>query len=119
MSRKPTSCVDASSCARHSLADTSTPVQSIRTLCSGYATVFSSLGEVYAWLGEGSTDLERHTACEFAESLADGRSVAVLAEGEETALFWHQLAADAGAEYASAHVRLDTVSPSCDAFSAR
>ncbi|TNY23317.1 hypothetical protein DMC30DRAFT_444549 [Rhodotorula diobovata] len=76
---------------------------SIRTLCSGYATVFSSLGEVYAWLGEGSTDLERHTACEFAESLADGRSVAVLAEGEETALFWHQLAADAGAEYASAH----------------
>ncbi|GAA5922103.1 hypothetical protein JCM3775_003491 [Rhodotorula graminis] len=74
----------------------------IRTLCSGYATVFSSLGEVYAWLGEGSTDLERHAACEFAESLADGRSVEVLAEGEETALFWHQLAAD-GAEYANAH----------------
>ncbi|GAA5891313.1 hypothetical protein JCM8208_002582 [Rhodotorula glutinis] len=75
---------------------------SIRTLCSGYATVFSSLGEVYAWLGQGSTDLERHAACEFAESLADGRSVEVLAEGEETALFWHQLAAD-GAEYANAH----------------
>ncbi|BGP50427.1 hypothetical protein JCM10450v2_006346 [Rhodotorula kratochvilovae] len=75
---------------------------SIRTLCSGYCTVFSSLGEVYAWLGEGSTDLERNAACEFAESLADGRAVAVLAEGEETALFWHQLAAD-GEEYASAH----------------
>ena len=86
--------------------------QSIRTLCSGYATVFSSLGEVYAWLGEGSTDLERHAACEFAESLADGRSVEVLAEGEETALFWHQLAAD-GAEYANAHVRhfLSSASP--------
>ncbi|GAA5825138.1 hypothetical protein JCM3770_000644 [Rhodotorula araucariae] len=75
---------------------------SIHTLCSGYCTVFSSLGEVYAWLGEGSTDLERGAACEFAESLADGRAVAVLAEGEETALFWHQLAAD-DEEYASAH----------------
>ncbi|GJN92429.1 hypothetical protein Rhopal_005459-T1 [Rhodotorula paludigena] len=73
----------------------------VRSLCSGYCTTFSSLGEVYAWLGEGSTDLERQACCEFAEAIADGRSVSVLAEGEETALFWHQM--PDGTEHASAN----------------
>lgn len=77
-------------------------LQTVRSLCSGYCTTFSSLGEVYAWLGEGSTDLERQACCEFAEAIADGRTVSVLAEGEETALFWHQM--PDGTEYASANV---------------
>ncbi|GAA5927424.1 hypothetical protein JCM1841_000468 [Sporobolomyces salmonicolor] len=73
---------------------------SARNICSGYCSVFSLVGEVYAWLGEGSTPLEREACCDFAEAIADGRSVTVLAEGEETALFWHSLD---GLEYASAH----------------
>ncbi|GAA6012509.1 hypothetical protein JCM10207_009023 [Rhodosporidiobolus poonsookiae] len=74
----------------------------VRNLCSGYCAAFSSdAGEVFAWLGEGATDGERQACCEFAESIADGRSVNVLAEGEETAWFWHSL--DDGLEYASAY----------------
>ncbi|GAA5908163.1 hypothetical protein JCM5296_000523 [Sporobolomyces johnsonii] len=73
---------------------------SARNICSGYCSVFSLVGEVYAWLGEGSTPSEREACCDFAEAIADGRSVTVLAEGEETALFWHSLD---GLEYASAH----------------
>ncbi|GAA6029192.1 hypothetical protein JCM8097_001645 [Rhodosporidiobolus ruineniae] len=70
-----------------------------RSLCSGYSAVFSS-NEVFAWLGAGSTDAERHAACEFAEAIADGRTVTVCAEGEETALMWHSLD---GLEYSSAY----------------
>ncbi|GAA5986153.1 hypothetical protein JCM10908_006434 [Rhodotorula pacifica] len=73
---------------------------SSRSLCSGYSTTFSALGEVYAWLGEGSLEEERHACCEFAEAIADGRTVTVLLEGEETAMFWHHLPDDN--EYASA-----------------
>ncbi|GAA5954916.1 hypothetical protein JCM8115_005567 [Rhodotorula mucilaginosa] len=75
------------------------PVAS-RSLCSGYSTTFSALGEVYAWLGEGSLEAERRACCEFAEAIADGRTVTVLPEGEETAMFWHHLPDDN--EYASA-----------------
>lgn len=75
------------------------PVAS-RSLCSGYSTTFSALGEVYAWLGEGSLEAERRACCEFAEAIADGRTVTVLPEGEETAMFWHHLPGDN--EYASA-----------------
>ncbi|GAA5867852.1 hypothetical protein JCM3774_005882 [Rhodotorula dairenensis] len=71
-----------------------------RSLCSGYSTTFSALGEVYAWLGEGSLESERQACCEFAEAIADGRTVTVLPEGEETAMFWHHLPDDN--EYASA-----------------
>jgi hypothetical protein len=79
--------------------------QASRSLCSGYSTTFSALGEVYAWLGEGSLEAERRACCEFAEAIADGRTVTVLPEGEETAMFWHHLPDDN--EYASAQVRLD------------
>ncbi|BGP54194.1 hypothetical protein JCM8202v2_001771 [Rhodotorula sphaerocarpa] len=71
-----------------------------QTLCSGYSTVFSALGEVFAWLGQGSIEAERHACCEFAEAVADDRTVTVLEEGEETAMFWHHLAGET--EYASA-----------------
>ncbi|BGP18604.1 hypothetical protein JCM10213v2_006670 [Rhodosporidiobolus nylandii] len=71
-----------------------------RSLCSGFCTTFSTVGEVFAWLGEGSTDAERQACCEWAEGLADGRAVTVLEEGEETALFWHELD---GGEYAGAY----------------
>ncbi|GAA6063718.1 hypothetical protein JCM10212_001829 [Sporobolomyces blumeae] len=74
-----------------------------KSLCSGYCAVFSLPGEVYAWLGEGSTALERESCCQFAESISDGRNVHVLAEGEETAWFWHSLDETEGVEYASAH----------------
>lgn len=78
--------------------------QASRSLCSGYSTTFSALGEVYAWLGEGSLEAERRACCEFAEAIADGRTVTVLPEGEETAMFWHHLPDDN--ECASAQVRL-------------
>jgi hypothetical protein len=54
--------------------------QASRSLCSGYSTTFSALGEVYAWLGEGSLEAERRACCEFAEAIADGRTVTVLPE---------------------------------------
>ncbi|PRQ74277.1 hypothetical protein AAT19DRAFT_14630 [Rhodotorula toruloides] len=72
---------------------------SARSICSGFCSTFSTLGEVFAWLGEGSNELERQACCEFAESIADGRTVTILAEGEETALFWLEVG---GTEYASA-----------------
>ncbi|GAA5867756.1 hypothetical protein JCM8547_005224 [Rhodosporidiobolus lusitaniae] len=70
------------------------------SICSGACATFSIAGEVFAWLGEGSNEAERSAACEFAESIADGRTVTVLAEGEETAWFWHNLDA---MDYASAY----------------
>lgn len=76
-------------------------LQSARSICSGFCSTFSTLGEVFAWLGEGSNELERQACCEFAESIADGRTVTILAEGEETALFWLEVG---GTEYASAQV---------------
>ncbi|BGP10107.1 hypothetical protein JCM10049v2_005990 [Rhodotorula toruloides] len=72
---------------------------SARSICSSFCSTFSTLGEVFAWLGEGSNELERQACCEFAESIADGRTVTILAEGEETALFWLEVG---GTEYASA-----------------
>lgn len=76
-------------------------LQSARSICSSFCSTFSTLGEVFAWLGEGSNELERQACCEFAESIADGRTVTILAEGEETALFWLEVG---GTEYASAQV---------------
>ncbi|GAA5894569.1 hypothetical protein JCM6882_004852 [Rhodosporidiobolus microsporus] len=74
---------------------------SSRSLSSAFSTVFSSpSGQVFAWLGEFSPASERQACCEFAESIADGREVEVLEEGEESALFWHSLD---GLEYASAY----------------
>ncbi|BGP34095.1 hypothetical protein JCM10296v2_005910 [Rhodotorula toruloides] len=72
---------------------------SARSICSGFCSTFSTLGEVFAWLGEGSNELERQACCDFAESIADGRTVTVLAEGEETAMFWLEVG---GTKYASA-----------------
>ncbi|BGP26466.1 hypothetical protein JCM10295v2_005419 [Rhodotorula toruloides] len=72
---------------------------SARSICSGFCSTFSTLGEVFAWLGEGSNELERQACFDFAESIADGRTVTILAEGEETALFWLEVG---GTEYASA-----------------
>ncbi|KAK4057066.1 hypothetical protein OIO90_001966 [Microbotryomycetes sp. JL221] len=69
------------------------------SLCSGFSVVFSIVGEVYAWYGNGSTRVERQAALEFAESIADGRQVTELREGSEVAYFWHALDA---LEYASA-----------------
>ncbi|GAA5885653.1 hypothetical protein JCM16303_003099 [Sporobolomyces ruberrimus] len=74
-----------------------------RSLCSGYSAVLSLPGEVYAWLGEGSVSIEREACCQFAESIADGRSVNVLAEGEETQWFWQSLDEEDNVEYPSAN----------------
>ncbi|GAA5966146.1 hypothetical protein JCM3765_005547 [Sporobolomyces pararoseus] len=74
-----------------------------RSLCSGYSAVLSLPGEVYAWLGEGSVSIEREACCQFAESIADGRSLNVLAEGEETQWFWQSLDEEDNVEYSSAN----------------
>ncbi|GAA5975305.1 hypothetical protein JCM5350_006422 [Sporobolomyces pararoseus] len=73
------------------------------SLCSGYSAVLSLPGEVYAWLGEGSISIEREACCQFAESMADGRSLSVLAEGEETQWFWQSLDKEDNVEYSSAN----------------
>ena len=111
--------------------------QSAKSLCSGYCAVLSLPGEVYAWLGEGSTSIERESCCQFAESIAvsmevslsrssltdsilpclqDGRSVNVLAEGEETQWFWHSLDDEDNVEYASANV---SAHPPCSDYPIR
>ncbi|GAA5906898.1 uncharacterized protein JCM6883_005722 [Sporobolomyces salmoneus] len=74
-----------------------------KSLCSGYSAVLSLPGEVYAWLGEGSNSIEREACCQFAESIADGRSLSVLAEGEESQWFWHSLDEEDNIEYSSAN----------------
>ncbi|SCV71502.1 BQ2448_3090 [Microbotryum intermedium] len=62
-----------------------------RSICSGHCTVFSIVGEVYAWMGVASNAQEQEACFEFAESIADGRQVTVLQQGKETAYFWHGL----------------------------
>ncbi|GAA6006261.1 hypothetical protein JCM11491_002087 [Sporobolomyces phaffii] len=74
-----------------------------RSLCSGCSAVLSLAGEVYAWLGEGSSSQEREACCQFAESIADGRSLHVLAEGEETQWFWTSLDDRDNVEYSAAN----------------
>ncbi|KDE09511.1 hypothetical protein MVLG_00410 [Microbotryum lychnidis-dioicae p1A1 Lamole] len=62
-----------------------------RSICSGHCTVFSIVGEVYAWMGVASNAQEQDACFEFAESIADGRQVTILQQGKETAYFWHGL----------------------------
>lgn len=112
------------------LTSTSSIPQAAASISSGHCNAFSSAGEVFAFLGDGSTEAERHACCEFAESIAvrrpvlflplssptnkrrlmqlvlavqDGRDVTVFAEEETSAYFWHLL--DDGLDYASAYVR--------------
>ncbi|GAA5941570.1 uncharacterized protein JCM15063_001624 [Sporobolomyces koalae] len=84
-----------------------------KSLCSGYSAVLSLPGEVFAWLGQGSTLIEREACCQFAESIADGRSLSVLAEGEETQWWWQSLDQQDNVEYSSANYwhRRDEAAP--------
>ncbi|THG99521.1 hypothetical protein EW026_g2852 [Hermanssonia centrifuga] len=64
---------------------------SIKNLCSGFSYCISLLQTFYVWHGRGATDVERHAALKYAQSLAPSASdIIELVEGEsdEDEMFW-------------------------------
>ncbi|KAK4703419.1 hypothetical protein P7C70_g2798, partial [Phenoliferia sp. Uapishka_3] len=74
-----------------------------KSLCSGFTYVLASSGDIYVWQGVGTSSTERAGAAAVAKSLASGRGVSELIEGDEPDHFWHALGGAGGEEYASSH----------------
>jgi len=61
------------------------------SLNSGDCFVLGAPGQIFAWLGKGSSDDEKKVAQNVAGVLASGREVVSLPEGSETDAFWSAL----------------------------
>ena len=65
-----------------------TRIQNVKYLCSGFSYCISVLDTLWVWYGCGTTQTERDAAKRYSQSLASGKNVIEVEEGQEDEMFW-------------------------------
>ena len=71
-----------------------TRIQNVKYLCSGFSYCISVLDTLWVWYGCGTTQTERDAAKRYSQSLASGKNVIEVEEGQEDEMFWMFLGDD-------------------------